>query len=162
MSPSSLARARYLTWPRWIRSNEPDVSTTLYPRPLRWDTVRVISSSEGTRRSAKLTPGLRTPLVTAMLARIDADAADRSGPCRSSVRAGPTINRPMPNYLPFDERRPGTQYRDMLRTIRETGVQVETKQGETALAVAGYQMRFAMAHGAAVITERSIGGFVSK
>jgi thymidylate synthase len=68
----------------------------------------------------------------------------------------------MPNYLPFDERRPGSQYQDMLRTIRETGVQVETKQGETALAVAGYQMRFPMAHGAAVITERSIGGFVGK
>lgn len=68
----------------------------------------------------------------------------------------------MPNYLPFDERRPGSQYQDMLRTIREQGVQVETKQGEDALAVAGYQMRFPMAHGAAVITERSIEGFVTK
>src|SRR4051794_40737447 len=68
----------------------------------------------------------------------------------------------MPSYLPFDERRPSSQYQDMLRTIRETGVQVETKQGETALAVAGHQMRFAMAHGAPIITERSIGGFVGK
>jgi thymidylate synthase len=68
----------------------------------------------------------------------------------------------MPNYLPFDERRPSTEYQDMLRTIREQGVRVETKQGEDALAVAGYQMRFSMPHGAAVITERSIEGFVTK
>jgi thymidylate synthase len=68
----------------------------------------------------------------------------------------------MPAYLPFDERRPSTEYRDMLRTIRETGVRVQTKQGEDALAVAGYAMRFPMAHGAAVITERSIKGFAPK
>lgn len=68
----------------------------------------------------------------------------------------------MPNYLPYDERRPSTQYQDLLRTIRDDGVRVETKQGEDALAVAGVQMRFSMAHGAAVITERSIGGFANK
>jgi thymidylate synthase len=68
----------------------------------------------------------------------------------------------MPNYLPYDERRPSTQYRDLLRTIRDDGVRVDTKQGEGALAVAGVQMRFPMAHGAAVITERSIAGFANK
>jgi thymidylate synthase len=68
----------------------------------------------------------------------------------------------MPNYLPYDERHPSTQYQDLLRTIRDDGVRVETKQGEDALAVAGVQMRFPMAHGAAVITERSIGGFATK
>jgi thymidylate synthase len=68
----------------------------------------------------------------------------------------------MPNYLPYDERRPSTQYQDLLRTIRDDGVRVDTKQGEDALAVAGVQMRFPMAHGAAVITERSIGGFANK
>jgi len=68
----------------------------------------------------------------------------------------------MPNYLPYDERRPSTQYQDLLRTIRDDGVRVDTKQGEGALAVAGVQMRFPMAHGAAVITERSIGGFANK
>ena len=68
----------------------------------------------------------------------------------------------MPNYLPYSERRPSAQYQDMLRTIRESGVRVETKQGEEALAVAGCTMRFPMAHGAAVITERSIEGFVGK
>src|ERR1700712_2316748 len=84
------------------------------------------------------------------------------------VRPGPsatpsTISGPrMPNYLPYDQRRPSTQYADLLRTIRDDGVRVDTKQGEGALAVAGVQMRFPMAHGAAVITERSIGGWVQK
>ena len=68
----------------------------------------------------------------------------------------------MPNYLPYSERRPSTQYQDMLRTIRESDIRVASKQGEDALVVAGVQMRFAMAHGAAVITERSIQGFVGK
>src|SRR5881392_2253338 len=68
----------------------------------------------------------------------------------------------MPDYLPHDERTPSTAYRDMLAAIREHGVAVETKQGEGALAVAGCTMRFPMAHGAAVITERSIKGFVGK
>jgi thymidylate synthase len=68
----------------------------------------------------------------------------------------------MPSYLPYDERVPSTQYADMLRTIRDSGVRVATKQGEEALAVAGCVMRFPMAHGAPVITERSVGGFVSK
>ncbi len=68
----------------------------------------------------------------------------------------------MPDYLPFEERRPSTQYQDMLRTIRDTGVRVETKQGVDALAVAGQAMRFPMQHGAPVITERSIKGFAAK
>jgi thymidylate synthase len=50
----------------------------------------------------------------------------------------------------------------MLRTIADTGAHVQTKQGVDALAVAGVQMRFPMAHGAAVITERSIKGFARK
>ena len=69
---------------------------------------------------------------------------------------------PMPPYLPYDDRRPSTAYRDLLQAIRDTGTEVETKQGERALAVAGHAMRFPMAHGAAVITERSIKGFVGK
>jgi thymidylate synthase len=68
----------------------------------------------------------------------------------------------MPSYLPFEERLPSTQYQDMLRTIRDTGVRVETKQGVDALAIAGHSMRFPMQHGAPVITERSIKGFASK
>jgi thymidylate synthase len=68
----------------------------------------------------------------------------------------------MPDYLPFEQRRTSTSYRDMLQAIRDTGTRVSTKQGVDALALAGYQMRFAMAQGAAVITERSIGGFAPK
>jgi thymidylate synthase len=68
----------------------------------------------------------------------------------------------MPSYLPFEERRVSSEYRDMLRTIRESGSRVTTKQGVDALAVAGYSMRFPLEHGAPVITERSIKGFVPK
>jgi thymidylate synthase len=68
----------------------------------------------------------------------------------------------MPNYLPYAERTPSTAYRDMLHAIRDGGVRLHTKQGENALALAGHCMRFPMAHGAAVITERSIKGFVAK
>ena len=68
----------------------------------------------------------------------------------------------MPAYLPYSERRPSTEYQDMLRAIRTRGVRIHTKQGEDALAIAGCSMRFAMEHGAAVITERSIKGFVHK
>ena len=50
----------------------------------------------------------------------------------------------------------------MLRTIRDDGILVRTKQGPDALAVAGCAMRFPLAHGAAIITERSIRGFVRK
>src|SRR3954453_18234363 len=81
-----------------------------------------------------------------------------------SVRCAPhhLPSAAMPNYLPYEDPRPSTQYADLLRTIRDTGVRVDTKQGEGALAVAGVQMRFPMAHGAAVITERSIAGFATK
>jgi thymidylate synthase len=68
----------------------------------------------------------------------------------------------MPNYLPAAERRPSTAYRDMLQAILDDGVRVETKQGEDAYALAGHAMRFPLAHGAAIITERSIRGFVNK
>ncbi len=68
----------------------------------------------------------------------------------------------MPAYLPYTQRTPSTAYRDMLQAIRETGKRVKTKQGVDALALAGCQMRFPMEQGAAVITERSIGGFAPK
>lgn len=68
----------------------------------------------------------------------------------------------MPDYLPYEQRSASTAYRDMLAAIRDGGVRVQTKQGKDALALAGYCMRFPMAHGAAVITERSIASFVFK
>jgi thymidylate synthase len=68
----------------------------------------------------------------------------------------------MPAYLPSREREPSTAYRDVLWAIVDGGTRVRTKQGVDALALAGVQMRFPMAHGAAVITERSIKGFARK
>ena len=68
----------------------------------------------------------------------------------------------MPAYLPYAERTPSTSYADMLRAILDGGARVRTKQGVDALALAGVQMRFPMAQGAAVITERSIKGFARK
>lgn len=68
----------------------------------------------------------------------------------------------MPTYLPYEQRTPSTAYRDMLRAIRDAGVRVETKQGKQALALAGHCMRFPLADGAAIITERSISSFVHK
>lgn len=68
----------------------------------------------------------------------------------------------MPSYLPFDQRNVSFEYRNTLEAIRERGLRVHTKQGMDALALAGCQMRFPMEHGAAVITERAIDGFVHK
>lgn len=68
----------------------------------------------------------------------------------------------MPRYLPLDERPPSTQYREMLASIRDSGRRVKTKQGVDALALAGCEMRFAMEHGAPVITERGIARFAPK
>ncbi len=68
----------------------------------------------------------------------------------------------MPAYLPYAERRPGNQYNALLRDVYDNGAVVETKQGPRARAVAGHAMRFPMAQGAAVITERSIASFWQK
>jgi len=68
----------------------------------------------------------------------------------------------MPDYMPFEDRTPSTQYRDILTTTLDLGVRDRSKQGVDVLAIAGHAMRFPMAHGAAVITERSIEGFANK
>jgi thymidylate synthase len=68
----------------------------------------------------------------------------------------------MPNYLPFNERMPSTQYRDILGEARLRGVRDHSKQGVDVLAIAGHAMRFPMEQGAAVITERSIKTFTGK
>ncbi|HLH14829.1 MAG TPA: thymidylate synthase, partial [Solirubrobacteraceae bacterium] len=77
-------------------------------------------------------------------------------------RGREALSHAMPEYLPYADRAPSTAYREMLRAIRDGGVRVHTKQGPDALALAGHCMRFPLAHGAAVITERSIKGFVGK
>ena len=43
----------------------------------------------------------------------------------------------VPNYRPFAERRPSTQYQDMLRTIRDDGVRVADQAGRGRAGVAG-------------------------
>lgn len=68
----------------------------------------------------------------------------------------------MTDYVPFSERPPNAQYAQLLRDVREHGTLVRTKQGVDALAISGGCMRFPMRQGAPIITERSIGGFVSK
>src|SRR3954470_1759644 len=64
-SPSSFAFARYFTCPRWMRSNDPEVSTMRWPSPRRFATRSAMASRDGTSRSSKLTPGPRMPLVIA-------------------------------------------------------------------------------------------------
>jgi len=68
----------------------------------------------------------------------------------------------VPNYLPFPDRAVNTAYRDALRAVRDTGIHTPSKQGVDVVALAGVQMRFPMANGAPVITERSIAGFATK
>src|ERR1044072_5021812 len=175
-SPHSFARARYLTWPRWMRSKEPDVSTIWRPRALSARTSAVTSARERMSRCSKsavelgsgtmamgvgvsggrgqtlLLPPRRTRPPTLQCPQRPPRARDSHRRTRET----------MPDYLPFPDRTPGTQYRDMLREIRDRGIRVRSKQGPDALAIAGCVMRFDIAHGAAVIAERSIRGFVRK
>jgi len=60
------------------------------------------------------------------------------------------------NYLPYDERTPDNQYRDLLSLILRKGEQVSPRQEEDALMVFGHQMRFALANGFPIITERDL------
>ncbi len=62
----------------------------------------------------------------------------------------------MIRYKEFSERRPDTQYRDLLRHIRSKGVRVYSQQEEDALMVLGYQMRFDLENGFPIITERDL------
>lgn len=62
----------------------------------------------------------------------------------------------MVRYKPFSERTPDTQYRDLLRRILEGGVRAETQQKHPAIMVFGHQMRFNLANGFPLITERDL------
>jgi thymidylate synthase len=62
----------------------------------------------------------------------------------------------MVDYRPFEQRTPDLQYRDLLRRILTTGKQVPTRQGVPALKVVGHEMRFALANGFPIITERDL------
>lgn len=62
----------------------------------------------------------------------------------------------MTDYLQFEARRPDTQYRDLLLRILRTGEEVVTEHGVPALKVIGHEMRFALANGFPIITERDL------
>jgi len=62
----------------------------------------------------------------------------------------------LPRYKHFGERTPDTQYRDLLRSIVQTGEEVPTRQGVPALKVIGHLMRFPLENGFPIITERDL------
>lgn len=66
------------------------------------------------------------------------------------------------NYLPYNERTPDTQYKQILKTILDEGVMSPTRQGPGALTYMGQQMRFDLKNGFPMITERSVKGFWQK
>ena len=65
-------------------------------------------------------------------------------------------------YRPPQDRKPDSQYRDMLDRILASGVRVPTRQGPAALTLMQQTMRFELANGFPVITERSIRSFWRK
>jgi thymidylate synthase len=67
------------------------------------------------------------------------------------------------DYLPLNLRRPDSQYQDMLRSIMEHGVQGESQQEVDAISLPhSWTLRYVLANGAPVITERKISGFAPK
>jgi thymidylate synthase len=65
-------------------------------------------------------------------------------------------------YEPFDLRRPDAQYHDLLARILEFGEQVPTRQGPDATTLLQQSMRFDLANGFPVITDRSMANFWRK
>lgn len=61
-------------------------------------------------------------------------------------------------YLPLETRKVDTQYRDLLLRIYENGRVIRPIHGGEARMVTGAQMRFVMANGFPVISERDISG----
>jgi len=59
-------------------------------------------------------------------------------------------------YKPFHQRTPDTQYRDLLAAILASGEEVPTRQGVPALRRVGHLMRFPLANGFPLITERDL------
>ena len=68
----------------------------------------------------------------------------------------------MVEYRPYPERAASTQYRDVLAGVLAEGLPVPTRQGPAALTLMQQTMRFPLAEGFPVITERSIRGFWRK
>jgi thymidylate synthase len=65
-------------------------------------------------------------------------------------------------YRPYDQRVPDSQYRQMLDRIVADGISVPTRQGPQALTLMQQTMRFDLANGFPVITERSLKSFWRK
>jgi thymidylate synthase len=65
-------------------------------------------------------------------------------------------------YEPFEKRMPDSQYRDLLARVVAEGEEVPTRQGPAAITLMQQTMRFDLANGFPVITERSIASFWRK
>lgn len=65
-------------------------------------------------------------------------------------------------YRPYELRTPDVQYRELLRRILADGEEVPTKQGPPALTLLQQTMRFDLANGFPMITDRSIAAFWRK
>jgi len=66
------------------------------------------------------------------------------------------------SYASVDLRTPDTQYRDLLARILDQGEKVPTRQGPYALTLLQQTMRFDLANGFPMITERSVQSFWHK
>lgn len=60
------------------------------------------------------------------------------------------------NYLPYEQRYPDFQYRNLLSRILAEGVRVLSQQGEDALMVLGHELRYDLQNGVPIITERDV------
>jgi len=65
-------------------------------------------------------------------------------------------------YLPPAAREPDPQYRQLLARIADEGTSVPTRQGPPALTLMQQAMRFELANGFPMITERSLRSFWRK
>jgi thymidylate synthase len=65
-------------------------------------------------------------------------------------------------YRPYDAREPDAQYRHLLARIAADGIEVPTRQGPPALTLMQQTMRFDLANGFPLITERSMKSFWRK
>jgi thymidylate synthase len=65
-------------------------------------------------------------------------------------------------YLPFQQREPDSQYRQLLERILADGAWVPTRQGPQAITLMQQGMRFDLANGFPMITERSLKSFWRK
>ena len=59
-------------------------------------------------------------------------------------------------YKPFLERKPDTQYRELLIRIKNEGIKVMPQQEEEAIMILGHQMRFSLNNGFPMVTERDL------